>query len=44
MEDKADEVLTELHNCPYVMFRLLKGLKEVEGGMSEKVVESCVSV
>ena len=36
MREKADEALTELQNCPYGMFRPVKGLKtdskEVEGG------------
>ena len=34
--DKAEEVLTELKNCPNGTFRLVKGLKtdskEIEGG------------
>ena len=36
MREKAEDALTELHYCPYRMFRLVKGLKtdsrEVEGG------------
>ena len=36
MEEKAGDMLTELQNCPYMMFWLVKGLKtyskEVEGG------------
>ena len=27
MKEKAEEALTESQNCPYVMFRLVKGLK-----------------
>ena len=34
--EKAEEALTELQNCPYGIFRIVKGLKndikEVEGG------------
>ena len=36
MRQKAEEVLTELKNCPNLIHRLVKGLKtyskEVEGG------------
>ena len=41
MREKAEEVLTELQNCPYRMFRLVKGLKtdskEVEGESDGKL-------
>ena len=41
MRKKAEEVLGELHNCQYWMFRLIKGLKnyskEVEGGCDGKL-------
>ena len=47
MREKAEDVLTELQNCPNLMLRQVKGLKtdckEVEG-VREEVMESCVSV
>ena len=47
MREKAEDVLTELQNCPNWMLRLVIGLKtdckEVEG-VREEVMESCVSV
>ena len=49
MREKAEEVLTELQDCPYRMLRLLKGLKtdnkEVQGGRYMKeMMEGCISV
>ena len=41
MRVRAEEALAELQNCPYVMFRQVKGLKtdskEVEGGSDGKL-------
>ena len=41
MREKAEDVLAELQNCRYGMFRLAKGLKidsiEVEGGRCTRV-------
>ena len=41
MREKVEEALTELQNCPYGMFRIVKGLKtdskDVEGGSDGKL-------
>ena len=41
VQEKAEEALTELNNCPNWMFRLVKGLnidsKEVDGGSDGKL-------
>ena len=43
MREWAEEALTEVQNCPYWMFRLVKGLKfdskDVEGGRCMKSYE-----
>ena len=49
MREMSEEALTELPNCPYGMFRLVRGLKtdskEVEGGrcMRGSVEKLCFS-